>query len=157
MREYNPDIDKDYVHIKGERSGCWSYVGRIGGRQELNLSPSEPETGCFRTGTIEHELLHALGFFHQQSATERDDFVEIYWENIQSGREGNFNKYSASTISSFGVKYDYDSIMHYGAYAFSKNGKKTIQPLDENAEIGKRNQFSDRDIEKLQRMYECKS
>jgi hypothetical protein len=36
-------------------------------------------------GTVLHELLHALGFYHQQSATERDDYVIINWQNIQSG------------------------------------------------------------------------
>jgi hypothetical protein len=36
-------------------------------------------------GTIIHELLHALGFYHQQSATERDDYVRINWNNIEPG------------------------------------------------------------------------
>ncbi|GFG36495.1 hypothetical protein Cfor_04647, partial [Coptotermes formosanus] len=83
LREYDPQNDTDYVYITGENSGCWSYVGRQGGRQQLNLEPSAPGVGCFRLGTIEHELLHALGFYHQQSATERDDYVTIRWENIQ--------------------------------------------------------------------------
>lgn len=43
------------------------------------------------------------------------------------GTENNFDKYTASTITSFGVEYDYDSVMHYGAYAFSKNGDITIE------------------------------
>jgi hypothetical protein len=42
--------------------------------------------------------------------------------------ESNFNKYNASTVTSFGVPYDYGSVMHYGEYAFSKNGNKTIEP-----------------------------
>jgi hypothetical protein len=29
--------------------------------------------------------MHALGFYHQQSATERDDYVTINWENIEAG------------------------------------------------------------------------
>ncbi|PNF32679.1 hypothetical protein B7P43_G13113 [Cryptotermes secundus] len=153
LREYNPENDTDYVKITGENSGCWSYVGHQGKEQQLNLQPNEPGVGCFRLGTIEHELLHALGFFHQQSATERDDYVTIHWENIQEGTENNFNKYNASTITSFGVEYDYNSVMHYGAYAFSKNGEITIESKDKDAEIGQREGFSEKDLEKLKLMY----
>ena len=31
FKQYDPFTDEDYVHIKGEYSGCWSYVGRLGG------------------------------------------------------------------------------------------------------------------------------
>jgi hypothetical protein len=37
-------------------------------------------------------LLHALGFYHQQSATERDDFVTILWENIEPGNVSVFKR-----------------------------------------------------------------
>jgi len=42
--------------------------------------------------------------------------------------EHNFNKYEADYITNFGVPYDYDSVMHFGPYAFSRNGLKTIEP-----------------------------
>jgi hypothetical protein len=45
------------------------------------------------------------------------------------GQEHNFDKYDANTITNFGVPYDYDSVMHYDAYAFSANGQPTITPL----------------------------
>lgn len=35
-------------------------VGHQGGEQVLNLKPFEPETGCFRLGTIMHEFLHGI-------------------------------------------------------------------------------------------------
>jgi len=76
-----------------------------------------------------HELLHALGFYHQQSATERDEYVKINWENILDGHAHNFNKYARTHITNFGVEYDYQSVMHYSSRAFSKNGKATIEPL----------------------------
>ena len=46
-----------------------------------------------------------------------------------AGKEGNFNKYDRNKITDYGVSYDYDSVMHYSAYAFSKNGNRTIVPL----------------------------
>jgi len=52
--------------------------------------------------------------------------MSIYF---QTGKENNFRKYNEATVTNFGVQYDYGSIMHYSAHAFSKNGKPTITPL----------------------------
>lgn len=73
--------------------------------------------------------MHAAGFHHQQSASDRDDYIIIYWDNIKRGREHNFNKYNESVVSNFNVTYDYDSVMHYSSKAFSKNGNVTIEPI----------------------------
>jgi len=142
--------DVDYIYVTNVNSGCWSYVGRLGGRQELNLQAN----GCMYTGTIVHEFLHALGFYHQQSATERDDYVTIMWENIQEGTEHNFDKYGADIITNFGTPYDFGSVMHYDAYAFSKNGQKTIVTKNGEA-IGQRDGLSPIDIQKVNIMYKC--
>lgn len=145
----------DYVEVIGTNSGCWSYVGRLGGMQQLNLTPYPVEEGCFRLATIMHEFLHALGFYHMQSTHDRDDYVTIMWNNIQSGTENNFDKYNTNVVTDFNVKYDYSSVMHYGAYGFSINGEPTIVPHDPTANIGQRDGLSRKDIEKLNRMYEC--
>lgn len=71
----------------------------------------------------------ALGFYHMQSAYDRDDFVTIHWENIKPGMEHNFNQYNSDLVTHFNTTYDYYSVMHYGAFGFSKNGKATIVPV----------------------------
>nr|XP_022912688.1 zinc metalloproteinase nas-13-like [Onthophagus taurus] len=147
------ESDIDYIYVTGEDSGCWSYVGRFGGKQTINLQKSAIGSGCLRSGTIVHEFLHAAGFYHQQSASDRDDFVDIIWDNIQQGTESNFAKYTEDKVTDFGEGYDYDSVMHYGEYAFSANGERTIVPKDPTAVIGQRIGMSEKDINKLNKMY----
>lgn len=112
--------------IKANNAGCSSNVGFLNsGMQRLNLEPGD---FCFRIGTIIHEFLHTLGFYHMHSATERDDYVTIMWENILPGTEGNFNTYGPDRITNFGVDYDILSVMHYNAYSATRNGFATIVP-----------------------------
>lgn len=63
-----------------------------------------------------------------QSASDRDDYVKIEWKNIIAGAENNFRKYNTSFVTDFNEPYDYDSIMHYDAYGFTKNGYATMVP-----------------------------
>lgn len=42
--------------------------------------------GCELTGIVLHELLHALGFYHEHSRTDRDDYVKIEWQNLNFGK-----------------------------------------------------------------------
>jgi len=143
--------ENDYVRFKSSGGGCSSYVGRIGGAQTINYQAGG---SCIsRYGTVQHEQMHALGFYHEQSRWERDDWVKINWENIEPGYYGNFFKYSEEEVTGFGVDYDYDSAMHYSRTGFSINGEDTITPLDPTAEIGQRVELSAGDQEKVRRMY----
>ncbi|CAJ0609139.1 unnamed protein product [Cylicocyclus nassatus] len=141
--------DVNYVYIFPDR-GCYSMVGKIGGKQSLSLG-----SGCIQKGIIIHELMHAVGFFHEQSRTDRDDYITILWNNIQPGMQGQFEKYGQGTIQSLGTTYDYSSIMHYGGKAFSRNGQPTMVPKQKGAQIGQRGGFSKTDIYKINKLYGC--
>ncbi|KFD57387.1 hypothetical protein M514_01898 [Trichuris suis] len=70
----------DYLVLSDEH-GCFSMVGRMKGRQVISLG-----SGCLYREVIVHELLHALGFWHEQSRTDRDLFVRIRKENVISSK-----------------------------------------------------------------------
>ncbi|XP_050727620.1 zinc metalloproteinase nas-4-like isoform X2 [Eriocheir sinensis] len=142
-------IEKDYIHIlKGD--GCSSSVGRMHGAQEVSLGP-----GCIYVGIVIHEFMHAAGFWHEQSRSDRDNYITINMFNVQKGRKNNFDKYGWDKILSLGIPYDLESVMHYGPYAFAKQGRPTIIPRESGAEMGQRHGFSKRDVEKLQKLYNC--
>ncbi|GBP54866.1 Zinc metalloproteinase nas-14 [Eumeta japonica] len=144
---------RDYITIRSQSTGCWSSVGKLGGRQEVNLQVP----GCVsKKGTVLHELLHALGFMHEQSRPERDDYVDIRYNNIKPGSELNFKKADQKETADFGVTYDYNSVMHYSEYAFSRNGQKTIEPKVGGVKLGQREGLSRGDVRKLNNMYNCK-
>ncbi|XP_071743603.1 low choriolytic enzyme-like, partial [Lepeophtheirus salmonis] len=136
--------------------------------------------GCVHLGVIAHELLHILGFAHEQTRPDRDQYVTISWENIRSGTYSNFwralgeneaatipycgnvgidqydNCYAGFRTSTFGMAYDYGSIMHYGLTYFSTNGQNTISlKKSTTARIPNRSGMSDLDVQKTKAAYEC--
>ncbi len=126
-------------------TGCSSPVGKQGGEQFVTL-----EAAC-STGNTIHEIGHAVGLWHEQSREDRDTFVTINWANIQDGRAHNFNQHITDG-DDLGA-YDYGSIMHYGAFDFSRNGQATITVLTAGAVIGQRNALSNGDINAIFTLY----
>jgi astacin len=136
--------EPDYLSFK-RLSGCWSYVGRRGGMQEVSLG-----TGC-GLGAAIHEIGHALGLWHEQSRSDRDTFIEIVWGNIAPQHRHNFDKHVLDGTDLGG--YDYGSIMHYPPKAFSMNGLPTIKVRESGEPIGQRDGLSAGDLAAIKMMY----
>ncbi|XP_019627854.1 PREDICTED: uncharacterized protein LOC109472514 [Branchiostoma belcheri] len=152
--------EQEYIQVfKGE--GCWSYIGRVGSQpNRISL-----DSGCETKGIAVHEFMHALGFWHEQSRYDRDNFVTIYLDNVKPGRNGekdyyygNFDRLTRINSQTLDTTYDYHSVMHYPTDAFGKSGKITIEPRLGEANfkwLGQRNGLSDIDTLKINRLYEC--
>jgi len=154
---FRPKNDNDDIFITIQNgSGCSAYVGYLEPYvldRIVTLMYAPPYT-CMVTGIIQHELLHVLGFYHEQSRPDRDDYVSIQWGNIIAGTENNFAKYGEVDIDTLKTSYDYGSVMHYESDAFTVNGLRTIVPTkDPNAVIGQRVGMSPIDILEVQRYY----
>ncbi len=144
--ELNRSLYPDYVLFMPESGGlCASHVGRQGGSQIVLLS-----TRC-DTMITAHELGHVLGLWHEQSRLDRDNYIRIIWDNIIEKSKYNFDQHLTDGIDH--GPYNYQSVMHYSAYAFSKNGEKTIVPLIEGITIGQRRAISPLDKAAINAIY----
>uniref|UniRef100_A0A0M3HHL0 Metalloendopeptidase n=1 Tax=Ascaris lumbricoides TaxID=6252 RepID=A0A0M3HHL0_ASCLU len=98
---------------------------------------------------------HALGLYHEQARYDRDSHVRVLTQNIQSGYANQFSKQSQNSMVTYGVKYDYGSVMHYPSDGFSANGRDTLEALDPNYQstIGQRTGLSFSDAKKVNLAY----
>ncbi|KHJ45309.1 shTK domain protein [Trichuris suis] len=145
-------------------TSCFSDVGRGGGRQDLSL-----DYGCLDYDTIIHELMHAVGFWHEHERWDRDEYINILWENI--AKELCISAFTSSVVDAYdqfgkanllesdfyGERYDYFSIMHYDSKAFTRNGRRTIEAVQPGMTdiIGQMKDFSAVDLRKINKMYNC--
>ncbi|MFH4983486.1 hypothetical protein AB6A40_010195 [Gnathostoma spinigerum] len=142
--------EEDFVYIyPGE--GCHSNLGHIGGFQSVSLGE-----GCFKKGIIIHELMHVLSFIHEQSRPDRDEYVIFHRDAVREGMQRQFERSRANEVYTLNVPYNYNSLMHYGPMAFSRNGRPTLTPRKSGADfMGQRVAFSKGDVEQVRRLYKC--
>lgn len=148
-------IETDYLDIFQGNLGCYATVGRDTHR--VQPQPVGLAAGCFGIGTILHELGHSLGFFHEQNRSDRDDYIIVHEDNVMDGLLSNFQKLDPKENLLL-TPFDYDSIMIYGNYAFSKdgssmtleakNGQRLLDPFSKTT-------MTDSDFQRIRMLYKC--
>lgn len=126
--------------------GCESNVGMTGGSQILGGSIDCAGSVLF------HEMGHAVGLWHEQSRMDRNAFINVIYSNIDKPLYYNFSQLQSNEVD-LGF-YDYGSIMHYFASAFSKFG---LAPTLESIPAGipfMGTQYSAGDIDAIKRLYD---
>jgi len=123
------------------------------GKQSINNI--NLQYNLYVAGTAAHELLHSLGYFHEQSRTDRDSYIIIHNNNIERGKEHNFQTFSQQGYNGKNFNtYDYQSIMHYGSWAFAKDTNiPTITKLDGSCFESQRTHLTDKDLAAIDRLY----
>jgi len=144
--------EREYLRFQ-EGKGCSSMVGYVRGRaNSINLGKI-----CWTVGIAIHEIMHSLGFHHEQSRPDRDQFIKVHTENVLGYASDNFIKYDYTKIDSLGEPYDYESIMHYKGDTFAKHNTLAITTLDPSKQklIGQRNLLSQSDLKQIRKLYKC--
>mmetsp|Transcript_14317 Transcript_14317/g.18066 ORF Transcript_14317/g.18066 Transcript_14317/m.18066 type:complete len:353 (-) Transcript_14317:4-1062(-) len=154
-----------------ERSGEDSHVNIVMGNHCAShvgmLVPSQPQSliinmaECGDEAGIQHEFLHTLGMWHEHSRSDRDDYINIIYDNIEPGKDINFQKQRKT--QTLGRPYNQSSLMHYFDDAFTKNGDTTLRNNDfhrpnNNIPLGRQRHvegMSKSDIVQLRLMYQC--
>lgn len=122
---FNGSQSDSIVFVRTNVQLCLSYVGKISGHQPLYL-----DDRCGEKEVL-HEIMHALGFIHEQSRPDRDAFVRVNWDKIQYDKQSQFE--IAPPVYGDIYKnrpFDYQSVMIYGPTDFAQRpGDTTLESL----------------------------
>lgn len=139
--------DANYILFK-KSTGNNSSIGMVSGAQTINIVTN-------RKGTIMHEILHALGLYHEQTRHDRDSSIIVNYSNIKPNKRHNFNVYSQGL--DLGA-FDFNSIMLYSSFITDTNfvynpTTPVMTKLDGSTFVGQRDSLSRGDINSLLTVY----
>ena len=114
--------EPDYVILKKHKTTSSSVVGYKNFNDPMDPNTNGPflylaDSGILNqdngkaSGTILHEFIHAWGFYHEHNRPDRNKYVKVYEESIKD-EKSLFYEIKVGTLT-FGLPYDYGSIMHY--------------------------------------------
>jgi hypothetical protein len=140
---------KDAISFETGQDNCYSFIGKTGGVQPIHLSPN-----C-QAPQIMHEIMHVLGFVHEQSRPDRDQYIEVLWDHIQENYK---SEYAIVPESFFDAEratpFDFRSIMMYSPQGFAiQPDLPTMRPLGSTSIAPVQEGLSEEDIRKIRSLF----
>lgn len=151
--------------VSGCGGGASSHVGMKGGVQTIKVGFNFTDSilSCTPVGkaTIMHEILHALGLYHEHQRIDHFRNVKINVSNINCSNKSDCLSYilvnwGMNNFAKLNGPYDCDSIMHYTSTGGAKPGKKIIKGLPgkcRTKKIGRGTKLSSGDIRTIKTLY----
>ncbi|XP_055610976.1 hatching enzyme 1.2-like [Uranotaenia lowii] len=155
-------FDAQYIKIVNSNAGCYSYVGRSTNNQ-YNLINLQTPSCLYSVGTPVHEMMHAIGFYHEFTRPDRDDWITINRSALVPEYQtdqffnANWGKVDANEVDLYNITYNYGSVMHYSKYAGAASAEYPVmdnkQPWD--GDFGNEQGFAQTDIDSINIRYKC--
>ena len=125
---------------------CVSSVGMVGGAQTITGDPN-----C-NVPVLIHEMGHSIGLYHEHQRPDYATYIALNLANVDKPIiQGNFDQ-ATSNDQAIGF-YNYASVMHYGAFTFTKNGLPIIESIPAGIPLSNNVGFSIGDIDAIRRLY----
>lgn len=137
-------FDYPYIEFNYHPSRNNSSVGRVGGKQIINLSDYVEQV-------IIHEICHALGMFHEQCRNDRDRYITVNYKNIEEDAHHNF-RIEGRNFYRLG-EFDFQSIMLYDSYSYAKDYSKPAMTKKDGTTFTGGFRLSERDKMFINRFY----
>lgn len=150
-------LDADFVYVILNPFANSSYVGRKGRGQYITLSfIDEPFISA-------HEFLHAAGMLHEMSRADRDQWIEIDWDNMDEYYHRQYTTYDERGLpetgypgTEYGSRYDTLSLLGYPSFKNAKDATKPVMYWKADKSTWRQaTKLSEGDIEAVNELYKC--